>query len=79
MKTHWYWHEKLVHTISFAFSVYRVTDDLRKLQFGIKSVLWRNKPFLTEIGERNGQVSSIKWLPWLDKHVFIDNWEKEGK
>ena len=27
-------------------------------------------------GKRWG-VSSTKWLPWLDKHVFIDNGDKE--
>ena len=39
IKTQWSWYEKLVHTSGLVFSVYRITNDLRKLQFRIESVL----------------------------------------
>ena len=38
MKTHWFWQEKLVHNIISVFSVFRVTNGSRKLQFRIESV-----------------------------------------
>ena len=38
MKTHWFWHEKLVHNITSVFSVFRVINGSRKLQFRIESV-----------------------------------------
>ena len=53
MKTQWSWYEKVVHTSGLVFSVYRITNDVRKLQFRIESVLLRNQAiFYRERGKK---------------------------